>query len=83
MGRKGGCRYAFLGPNLGISLGSEATFLQIEGIMRIVSKKFPSGVSIEWHFFLNISTVLGFRPKQLSAYVEMVCKVYNNKALTH
>ena len=25
---------------------------------------------------------MGFRPKQLSAYVEMVCKVYDNKAIT-
>ena len=66
-------------------------FVQNVRIMRIISKKCPSGVSIGCvhrvcpsggTFILNISTILGSRPKKLFAYVEMVCKVYNNKAIT-
>ena len=111
--------------------------------MRMISKKFPQGVSTEWHFYSQynhtpppfyhfprfivplffsqkaglrckstliipwftasldiqciflspemhgklgydcISTILGFWPKRLPAYVEIVCKVhiYNNKAI--
>ena len=41
------------------------------------------GMSIGWKFYpQHKQKMLNFRPKKLFAYVEIVCKEYNNKKIT-